>query len=216
MKPTPRRQPANTAKAALQAHQNAAQGPLEPPGYVTLPEPCKPFWTAIVTARARELWTQADLAQAANLARVQFALQSAIVGTDEHAKLTRLSMALARAVEPQWWASSRCSAVRSRTVAPSPPSSTGTAARSSPASASAAYASVTKEPSESCRAACSARIGATAAARARREAERVASAGCCGAVRVVMVPGFAHRGGRLQFTIETEPVQIPYYPATPR
>lgn len=98
MKLNPKRPPAGTAAHALQAHQNAAQAPIEPPGYVTLPEPCKPFWTAIVTARARDLWTEADLAQAANLARVQFALQAADVGSDEHAKLTRLSMALARAV----------------------------------------------------------------------------------------------------------------------
>ena len=35
---------------------------------------------------------------AANLARVQHAIESAPVGSDEHAKLTRLAMALARAV----------------------------------------------------------------------------------------------------------------------
>lgn len=98
MKPTPRRQPANTAKAALQAHQNAAQGPLEPPGYVTLPEPCKPFWTAIVTSRPRDTWTDSDLVLAANLAKTQHAIESVAIGSDEHAKLTRLAMALARAV----------------------------------------------------------------------------------------------------------------------
>ena len=53
---------------------------------------------AIVSARARDLWTETDLVQAANLARVQHALQSMVVGSDEHAKLTRLAMALARAV----------------------------------------------------------------------------------------------------------------------
>ena len=98
MKPTPRRHPANTAKGALQAHQNAAQAPIEPPGYVTLPEPCKPFWQAIVTSRPRDTWTDADLVQAANLARTLHAIESAPVGSDEHAKLTRLAMALSRAV----------------------------------------------------------------------------------------------------------------------
>ena len=94
----PRRTRSDSAKAAVQAHQNAAQAPIEPPSYVTLPEPCKPFWRAIVTSRSRDLWTDADLVQAANLARVQFAIESATVGSDEHAKLTRLAMALARAV----------------------------------------------------------------------------------------------------------------------
>ncbi len=98
MKLTPKRPRADTAKAAARAHQNAAQAPIEPPGYVTLPDECRPFWTAIVTARARDLWTETDLVQAANLARVQYALQVADVGSDEHAKLSRLSMALARAI----------------------------------------------------------------------------------------------------------------------
>ena len=98
MKLNPKRTRSDSAKAAVQAHQNAAQAPIEPPSYVTLPEPCKPFWQAIVTSRSRDLWTDADLVQAANLARVQFAIESATVGSDEHAKLTRLAMALARAV----------------------------------------------------------------------------------------------------------------------
>lgn len=92
-----RRPRSDSAKAALQAHQNAASAPIEPPEYVALPEPCKPFWDAIVTSRPRDAWTPNDLINAANLARTQYALQSAEVGGDEHAKLTRLSMALARA-----------------------------------------------------------------------------------------------------------------------
>ena len=98
MKLTPKRHRSDSAKTAAQAHQNAAQAPIEPPGYVTLPEPCKPFWDAIVTARARDLWTQADLIQAANLARTMHALESVPVGSNEHAKLSRLAMALSRAV----------------------------------------------------------------------------------------------------------------------
>ena len=98
MKLTPKRKRSDSAKAAVQAHQNAAQAPIEPPGYVTLPEPCKPFWQAIVTSRPRDTWTDADLVQAANLARTLHAIESAPVGSDDHAKLTRLAMALSRAI----------------------------------------------------------------------------------------------------------------------
>lgn len=93
-----RRTRSDSAKAAVQAHQNAAQGPIEPPSYVTLPEPCKPFWDAIVTSRPRDTWTESDLVTAANMARVQQALQDALIGSDEHVKLTRLAMALARSL----------------------------------------------------------------------------------------------------------------------
>lgn len=98
MKLTPKRHRSDSAKSAAKAHQNAAQAPIEPPGYVTLPEPCKPFWQAIVTSRPRDTWTDADLVQAANLARTLHAIESAQVGSDDHAKLTRLAMALSRAV----------------------------------------------------------------------------------------------------------------------
>ena len=98
MKLNPKRHRTDTAKGATRAHQNAAQAPIEPPGYVTLPEPCKPFWDAIVTSRPRDTWTESDLVLAANLARTQHAIESAPVGSDEHAKLTRLAMALARSV----------------------------------------------------------------------------------------------------------------------
>lgn len=98
MKLTPKRHRSDSAKSAAKAHQNAAQAPIEPPGYVALPEPCKPFWQAIVTSRPRDTWTDADLVQAANLARTLHAIESAPVGSDDHAKLTRLAMALSRAV----------------------------------------------------------------------------------------------------------------------
>ena len=98
MKATPKRHRADSAKAAVQAAQNVAQGPIAPPEYVTLPEPCLPFWRAIVTSRPRDTWTDADLVLAANLARTQYAVESATVGSDEHAKLTRLAMALSRSI----------------------------------------------------------------------------------------------------------------------
>ena len=94
----PRRPRSDSAKAAVQAHQNAAQAPIEPPVYVTLPDECKPFWDAIVTSRARDTWTESDLVTAANMARVQQALQEVAIGGDEHVKLTRLALALARSL----------------------------------------------------------------------------------------------------------------------
>lgn len=88
----------NTAAYAAMAHQNAAQAPLAPPACVTLPDACRPFWDAIVTSRARDTWTDSDLVIAANMAKVQHAIESAIVGGDEHAKLTRLCLALSRSL----------------------------------------------------------------------------------------------------------------------
>ncbi len=71
MKTTPRRPRSDSAKAAVQAAQNAALGPLEPPAYVTLRPQDKPFWQAIMKARARHTWDEADLVTAATLARAQ-------------------------------------------------------------------------------------------------------------------------------------------------
>lgn len=62
----------DSATAAVQAAQDAAQGPLEPPGHVTLPEGARPFWAALVRNRPRHKWNDADLATAAMLARAQF------------------------------------------------------------------------------------------------------------------------------------------------
>lgn len=50
------------------AAQNAAAGPLPPPPHVKLRKGDQPFWDAIIAARARDTWTEVDLAHAANLA----------------------------------------------------------------------------------------------------------------------------------------------------
>lgn len=71
MKVTPRRRRSDSATAAIKATQAVSMGPLEPPPHVTLRPGDKPFWDAIVTARARDTWTVSDLAIAANLARSQ-------------------------------------------------------------------------------------------------------------------------------------------------
>jgi hypothetical protein len=98
MKLTPRRNRSDSAAAALAATQAAALPPLSPPEHIAMPPGAVPFWNAIVQARPRGTWTDVDMASAANLARVQFAIESAAIGSDEHGKLTRLSLALTRAI----------------------------------------------------------------------------------------------------------------------
>jgi len=68
---TPRRRRSDSAAAAVAATQAAALGPLQPPTYVNLREADKPFWNAIMLARARDTWTDVDLTTAATLARTQ-------------------------------------------------------------------------------------------------------------------------------------------------
>lgn len=98
MKLTPKRPRSDSAAAALAATQAAALPPLEPPAHVQVPEGARPFWDAIVQARPRDTWNPVDMASAANLARVQFAIESAPIGSDEHGKLTRLALALTRSI----------------------------------------------------------------------------------------------------------------------
>ncbi|MDO9622379.1 MAG: TerS protein [Pseudomonas sp.] len=69
MKTTARRPRSDSAKAAVTAAQSVALGPLPPPAFVRLSKQARPFWDAIVTARPRDTWTDADLILASNLAR---------------------------------------------------------------------------------------------------------------------------------------------------
>lgn len=62
----------DSATVAVQAAQNAAAGPLKPPGHVKLPAKARPFWAALVRNRPRHKWNDADLATAALLARAQY------------------------------------------------------------------------------------------------------------------------------------------------
>lgn len=78
---TRRRKRSDSAAAAIVAAQNAALGPLDPPGHVTLRNGDRPFWDAIIKSRARDTWTDSDLTTAATMARAQAdieALQAAI------------------------------------------------------------------------------------------------------------------------------------------
>lgn len=71
MKINPKRKRSDSAAAAVAASQAAALGPLPPPDHVTLRPGDLPFWNAIMQARARDTWTEADLATAATLARAK-------------------------------------------------------------------------------------------------------------------------------------------------
>jgi hypothetical protein len=61
---------AGTVAGDVRAMQ-AALKELQPPPHVTLREQDWSFWGAIVAARARDTWTDVDLAHASNLARTQ-------------------------------------------------------------------------------------------------------------------------------------------------
>jgi len=71
MKVTAKRRRSDSAAAAVAAVQAASLGPLQPPAHVTLRPGDRPFWEAIMLARARDTWTDSDLATAASLARSQ-------------------------------------------------------------------------------------------------------------------------------------------------
>ena len=82
MKITPKRNRSDSAAAAVRAAQAAALGPIDPPAHVALREGDRPFWNAIVTARARDTWTAIDLTTAANLARTQADIERLQVDLD--------------------------------------------------------------------------------------------------------------------------------------
>ena len=89
----------DSSAAAVQAAQDAAQGPLEPPAHVTLPDDARPFWDALVRNRPRHKWNEADLGNAAILAVTQMQVHGLIGDVDQAAlvdKLTRRIVSLSR------------------------------------------------------------------------------------------------------------------------
>lgn len=62
----------DSAEAAVRAAQNAAEGPPDPPGHVSIPDEVRPFWDALMRNRPRHRWNEADLSTAAILARAQY------------------------------------------------------------------------------------------------------------------------------------------------
>lgn len=65
----PKRKPANSVDSIVDAMRSAAEGDIRPPSFVLMREGDEPFWSAIVRTRARREWTEADLVNAANMAR---------------------------------------------------------------------------------------------------------------------------------------------------
>lgn len=66
-----KRNRSDSAAAAIAAARAVVEGPLEPPAHVKLRPGDRPFWDAVVCARARDTWNDVDLSKAANLARCQ-------------------------------------------------------------------------------------------------------------------------------------------------
>lgn len=69
MKLTPKRTKSDSTKAAIKAVQSAALGPIQPPAFVSVRKDDRPIWDAIVQARPRDTWTEADLILAGHLTR---------------------------------------------------------------------------------------------------------------------------------------------------
>lgn len=69
MKTTPKRHRSDSTKAAVKAVQAATAGPIKPPGFVNVQKRDMSRWNAIVQARPRDTWNDADLILAAHLAR---------------------------------------------------------------------------------------------------------------------------------------------------
>ena len=65
----PKRTPSNTVGALVGAMQAALAADIEPPDHVRLRDGDRPFWVAILRARARSEWSTSDLIHAGNLAR---------------------------------------------------------------------------------------------------------------------------------------------------
>lgn len=71
-----RKQRIDSATAAVEVMQ-AALSEIEVPACVTLTEDERPFWNAVIAARAKSEWNDADLITAAHLARTMGKLTTA-------------------------------------------------------------------------------------------------------------------------------------------
>ena len=85
----------DSATAAVQAAQNAAQGPLNPPDHVTLPDGALPYWHALMANRARHKWNDADLATAALLATTQMQANELMADIEQAALVDKLGRRIA-------------------------------------------------------------------------------------------------------------------------
>ncbi len=72
-----KRTPATSPDNLVKAMENAAAPELRPPEHLTLRAQDLPFWSAIMAARSRGEWTEADLVLAVSLARCQADIETA-------------------------------------------------------------------------------------------------------------------------------------------
>lgn len=91
----PRNPRSDSAAAAVQAAQNAAQGPLSPPAHVPLPDEARPFWDALVRNRPRHRWNDADLATAALLAVSQWQVLALMTDAEQQPLVDKLGRRIA-------------------------------------------------------------------------------------------------------------------------
>lgn len=85
----------DSATAAVQAAQNAAAGPLDPPAHVTVPDAARPFWDALMRNRPRHRWNDADMATAALLAVSQCQAATLMADVEQLAVVDKLGRRIA-------------------------------------------------------------------------------------------------------------------------
>ncbi|WP_442681938.1 hypothetical protein ACSBPQ_09465 [Stenotrophomonas sp. JC08] len=90
-----RQRRSDSATAAVQAAQNAAAAPLEPPAHVPLPDAARPFWDALIRNRPRHRWNDADLATAALLAVSQMQATELMTDVEQLAVVDKLGRRIA-------------------------------------------------------------------------------------------------------------------------
>ena len=66
-----KRAPSNTVNSQIRAMVNAAAPEFEPPAHVRMRDKDRPFWSSIMSSRARDEWSKNDFIVAAQLARCQ-------------------------------------------------------------------------------------------------------------------------------------------------
>jgi CelD/BcsL family acetyltransferase involved in cellulose biosynthesis len=91
-----RKQRIDSATAAVEVMQ-AALNEIEVPGCVPLSEAEMPFWDAVIAARSKSEWNDADLITAAHLARTMAKL-TIVSETNEWDKLSKLILSMRRSL----------------------------------------------------------------------------------------------------------------------
>lgn len=69
-----RQQRSDSASAMVSALAAANKDALAPPSFIVLPDDAMPYWYGIIQSRPRDLWTDAELVAAAQLAECQLDL----------------------------------------------------------------------------------------------------------------------------------------------